>query len=39
MDSDIRVCVFCDIETYAYICPKCHEYEGLVTLEEASTYL
>lgn len=39
MDNDIRICVFCETQTYAYICPVCREYEGLVTLEEAKAYL
>jgi hypothetical protein len=35
MDNDLRVCVYCSIETYAYICPACKEYDGLMKINEA----
>ena len=36
MDKDLRVCVFCDITTYAYICPECGDYKGLMEIQAAS---
>jgi lipopolysaccharide biosynthesis regulator YciM len=39
MDKDKRVCVYCSTETYAYICPSCNEYDGLMPIMEAiATY-
>jgi hypothetical protein len=35
MDNDLRVCVYDGTETYAYICPICREYDGLMKIEEA----
>jgi hypothetical protein len=35
MDNDKRVCVYEGTETYAYICPTCKEYDGLMKIDEA----
>ena len=35
MDKDLRVCVFDGVETYAYICPDCKDYKGLMPIPEA----
>jgi hypothetical protein len=35
MDNDKRVCVYDLTETYAYICPSCREYDGLMKIDEA----
>jgi len=35
MDKDKYVCVFDGTETWAYICPSCYEYKGLMTIGEA----
>jgi len=35
MDNDKRVCVYCSTETYAYICPRCNDYKGLMPIPEA----
>jgi hypothetical protein len=38
-DSDLRICVFCYITTYAYICPECRDYKGLMPIPDAEAYL
>lgn len=38
-DSDLRFCVFCHTTTYAYICPECRDYKGLMEIKEAESYL
>jgi len=35
MDNDKRVCVYDGTETYAYICPSCREYDGLMPIMKA----
>jgi hypothetical protein len=35
MDNDLRVCVYDGTETYAYICPRCNDYKGLMPIPEA----
>jgi len=35
MDNDKRVCVYDLTETYAYICPTCKEYDGLMEISKA----
>jgi len=35
MDKDKYVCVFDGTETWAYICPSCYDYKGLMTIGEA----
>ena len=35
MDNDKRVCVYDLTETYAYICPTCIDYKGLMKIDEA----
>jgi len=39
VDADLRICVFCYTTTYAYICPECHDYKGLMAIGEAESYL
>ena len=38
-DTDLRICVFCYTTTYAYICPDCGDYKGLMPLKDAESYL
>lgn len=38
-DTDLRICVFCYTTTYAYICPDCRDYKGLMSIREAEEYL
>jgi hypothetical protein len=38
-DSDLRFCVFCHTTTYAYICPQCNDYKGLMEIKAAEEYL
>ena len=38
-DTDLRICVFCYATTYAYICPECRDYKGLMSIREAEEYL
>lgn len=38
-DTDLRICVFCYTTTYAYICPDCRDYKGLMGIREAENYL
>lgn len=38
-DTDLRICVFCYTTTYAYICPDCRDYKGLMSILEAENYL
>lgn len=33
-----RVCVFCDTETHSPACRRCHEYKGLMTIDEWESY-
>lgn len=37
--TDLRICVFCEVTTYAYICPECRDYKGLMSIREAEEYL
>lgn len=37
-DQDLRICVFCDKTTHAYICPECFEYKGLTKLADAEKF-
>lgn len=39
VDADLRICVFCYTTTYAYICPECRDYKGLMAIGEAESYL
>jgi hypothetical protein len=39
VDKDLRFCVFCSTTTYAYICPECGDYKGLMPIIEAEAYL
>jgi hypothetical protein len=39
VDTDLRICVFCYTTTYAYICPECRDYKGLMPVIEAEEYL
>ena len=39
VDKDLRVCVFCYTTTYAYICPECNDYKGLMPVLDAEEYL
>jgi hypothetical protein len=39
IDSDLRICVYCYGVTYAYVCPACHEYDGLMPILDAEEYL
>jgi hypothetical protein len=38
-DTDLRICVFCYTTTYAYICPDCRDYKGLMPIPDAEAYL
>jgi hypothetical protein len=38
-DTDLRFCVFCYTTTYAYICPECRDYKGLMPVADAEAYL
>lgn len=31
-DEAMRVCVYCCGTTYAYVCPECNEYDGLMPI-------
>lgn len=33
-----RICLYCDIEVNGFACPICHEYDGLMTVEEWESY-
>lgn len=39
VDKDLRICVFCMTTTYAYICPECNDYKGLMPILDAEGYL
>jgi hypothetical protein len=39
IDSDQRICVYCYGVTYAYVCPACNEYDGLMPILDAEEYL
>jgi hypothetical protein len=40
VDKDLRVCVYCYGTTYAYVCPECNEYDGLMPVnQETEDYL
>lgn len=39
IDSDLRICVYCYGVTYAYVCPECREYDGLMPIVDAEKYL
>ncbi len=39
VDKDLRICVYCYGVTYAYVCPECNEYDGLMTILDAEKYL
>ena len=40
VDKDLRVCVFCYSTTYAYVCPECNDYKGLMPVnKETEDYL
>ncbi len=39
LDKDLRFCVFCYTTTYAYICPECGDYKGLMPVIDAEEYL
>lgn len=39
VDKDLRICVYCYGVTYAYVCPTCNEYDGLMTILDAEKYL
>lgn len=32
VSKDLRVCVYCYGTTYAYVCPECNEYDGLMAI-------
>lgn len=32
IDRDLRICAFCMTTTYAYICPDCGDYKGLMEI-------
>lgn len=38
-DKDLRICVFCYGTTYAYVCPACNDYKGLMPILDAEAYL
>ena len=38
-DADLRMCVYCFDTTHAYVCPKCNEFDGLLTIEESKPIL
>lgn len=37
-DGEVKVCVFCDNTTSLWYCPSCHEYKGLMTIEDWESY-
>ena len=40
VSKDLRVCVYCMNTTYAYVCPECNEYDGLMPItQETEDYL
>ena len=40
ISTDLRICVFCLNSTYAYVCPTCNEYKGLMPFNaETEAYL
>jgi hypothetical protein len=40
IDTDLRICVYCYGVTYAYVCPRCNEYDGLMPINaETEKYL
>ena len=39
IDADLRICVYCMHTTYAYVCPTCNEYKGLMPILDAEEYL
>ena len=40
VDKDLRVCVYCMGTTYAYVCPECNEYDGLMPItQETEDYI
>ena len=39
IDQDLRICVYCYGTTYAYVCPACNEYDGLMPILDAEKYL
>lgn len=39
VDENLRICVYCYGTTYAYVCPECNEYDGLMTILDAEGYL
>lgn len=34
----MRICVFCDNAVEGIVCPTCHEYKGLMPIEEWEDY-
>jgi ribosomal protein S27AE len=32
VNKDLRVCVYCYGTTFAYVCPECNEYDGLMPI-------
>jgi hypothetical protein len=36
VDADLRICVFCMTTTYAYICPECSDYKGLMPISTST---
>lgn len=34
----MRVCVYCDRGVEGVVCPTCHEYKGLMAVEEWEDY-
>jgi len=40
VDKDLRICVYCYNTTFAYVCPTCNEYDGLMPItQETEDYL
>lgn len=40
VSQDLRICAYCFHTTYAYICPDCNEYDGLMPFtQETEDYL
>jgi hypothetical protein len=37
-DGDTKVCVYCDTLTTLWYCKSCHEYKGLMTIEDWEQY-
>lgn len=37
-DLDIKVCVYCDVDTTRMSCPECGEYKGLMSIEDWESY-